>query len=431
MLVNFVLDAARRSIDEHRSLNNELNRAMQQVADSCALAEQANRTKSEFLANMSHELRTPLTAILGFSASLRDECGPEQQSTLDIIHRNGEHLLQIINDILDLSKVESGCIQTIEHECDPVEMIDDIFLILTPPRNEAGVEFHCEFKTKIPRVIATDPLRFRQILTNLINNAIKFTSQGQIIAEISYHPAPRDVLSIDIIDTGIGISSEHLKTLFRPFSQADASTSRIFGGTGLGLVISRRLAELLGGGVEIVESTPGKGTRIRCEVSANTRGMIEMIMPASDRKGVRAGPVVANRADAAILERLNILLAEDGVDNRRLICQILTRKGASVTVAENGQIAIDLAVTAYKKKQPYDIILMDMQMPLVDGYEATARLRSMHLDTPIIALTANAMAGDREKCIDAGCDDYATKPVKTNELIEKITRLARVSIPTS
>ncbi|MCB9852090.1 MAG: response regulator [Phycisphaerales bacterium] len=428
MLINFVLDAARRSIEEQRIINEELQKAMAQVESARMQAECANRAKSDFLANMSHELRTPLTAIIGFSNILREDCKHSQRHTIDTIHRNGEHLLHVISDILDLSKIESGRFPMARAAVRPVQLVDSILGTLHYQAAAKGLDVRSCLMTTIPNEIQTDPVRFRQILTNLISNAVKFTNRGGVTVEMSYLPNPDDLLSIDVVDTGIGIDAQHLEKLFRPFSQVDSSMSRNFGGTGLGLVICRRFAELLDGSVSIVESHPDKGSRFRCRIAANTGDDTELIDPA-DASALRAEAHSPTNADASVSIRgLNILLVEDGPDNRRLILHILKKKGAIVATAENGQIGVDLVEASITAHRPFDLILMDMQMPVMDGYTATSRLRSMDVQTPIIALTAHAMTGDREKCIAAGCDDYITKPIAPEELIRQIAARTRNSL---
>jgi len=427
MLINFVLDAARRSIEEHRIVNEELQKAMSQVESARIQAEIANRAKSEFLANMSHELRTPLTAILGFANLLRDESTDQQRATVDIISRNGEHLLNVINDILDLTKVETGRFRMTRSEVAPLQIINDVIADYRRQALEKHLQLGSRLVTTTPPTISTDPVRFRQILTNLISNAIKFTEQGSIDLEISYLPPPADLFSIDIVDTGIGINDDHVERLFRPFSQVDTSMSRSFGGTGLGLIIARRFAEMLGGDVTIVSSEPGRGSRFRCRIAANTDAIARPTTSETPAQSRGATSANASESDADAIRGLHILFVEDGPDNRRLVSHILKKRGAGVTIAENGQIAVDMFERSLPGADTFDAILMDMQMPVMDGYTATARLREMNVRTPIIALTAHAMTGDREKCIAAGCDDYATKPISPKELVRIIASHVRKS----
>ena len=269
----------------------------------------------------------------------------------------------------------------------------------------------------VPERITTDPVRLRQILVNLIGNAIKFTEIGgvQVVVRLD-SCADKPKLWFDVIDTGIGLSEEHVGKLFQPFSQADALTNRCYGGTGLGLAISKRLAEILGGDIAVT-SVLGKGSTFRVSIAA---GSLEGAEP------IDRPPEAAQSTPCAVHAEIKlhgcILLAEDGPDNQRLIGHILRRAGAEVVVADNGKTACDLGLAARQAGNPFDVILMDMQMPVMDGYQAARELRNAGYDNPIIALTAHAMTADRQKCLDAGCDDYTTKPIDRALLLECIAK---------
>lgn len=416
MLINFVLDAARRSIASVEQANVDLVRQKREMDAARVEAEAASRAKSEFLASMSHELRTPLTAIIGFSQILQEGLnGGEQLEAAETISRNGAYLLDVINDILDLAKVEAGRIEVSTLECDVHQVLEEVVSLMRVRALAKGLDVGYEFDGDVPRVIRTDPLRLKQILINLVGNGIKFTEKGDVRIVVRQLPAPYDMLEFDVIDQGIGIAKDSVVDLFSPFTQADSSTSRRFGGTGLGLTISRRFSRLLGGDVVVHESRVGVGTTFRLTVRANIHAAER-----STRK--EAGPPgIAPENDAKIrLDGMRLLVAEDGPDNRKLITHFLTHAGATVELAENGKLACDAVSKATETGESFDAILMDMQMPEMDGYEATRALRLSDCRIPIIALTAHAMAGDREKCVDAGCDGFATKPIDRNQLLRLI-----------
>ena len=409
-------------------------------------AEAASRTKSDFLANMSHEIRTPLTAILGFADNLQDSrlSAEEKIEAVATIRRNGNHLVQIINDILDISKIEAGKLQTEELACSIVQIITDIESLMGARALAKGLAFKIEYCGPIPETIHTDPTRLRQILVNLVGNAIKFTQQGSVrlvtrfiedsgiqgFKDSSEPPSatlessnPRPLgsfLQFDVIDTGIGLNPEQIKKVFKPFVQADETMTRNFGGTGLGLAISRRLAKMLGGDIA-VDSTLDKGSTFSVTIATGALDGIPMLEHPSKATTVHPDPPASVKSTERKLD-CRILLAEDGPDNQRLISFLLRKAGAHVEVAENGKIAVDLALETRQVDNPFDVILMDMQMPVMDGYCATTLLRQEGYTHPIIALTAHAMAQDRDKCLNAGCDEYATKPINRQALIELIQR---------
>jgi two-component system CheB/CheR fusion protein len=384
-------------------------------------AEAANRSKSEFLANMSHEIRTPMTAILGFVDLLQfddETAGPADRraEAINTIRRNSEHLLAIINDILDLSKVESGKMTVEAIACSLGRLFDEIEKLMQVRARDRGISLEFAFETKVPPAVLTDPTRLRQLLLNLVGNAVKFTEQGGVRVVCRYR-AEIGSCEIDVIDTGIGMTVEHRQRIFHPFSQADTSTTRSFGGTGLGLTISRRLAMILGGDVELVRSEPGAGSTFRLRFRAEPAPGAALVDEPSVKHAVV--PAAESLVDATLPGR-RILLAEDGPDNQRLISFLLRKAGADVTVVENGRAALEKVLAAVNGPTPYDLVLMDMQMPVMDGYEASRTLRDAGYEGPIVALTAHAMAGDREKCLAAGCSEYCTKPIDRRRLLETL-----------
>jgi Amt family ammonium transporter len=400
-----------------------LARQLRELEESRDAALAANRLKSEFLANMSHEIRTPMTAILGFTEEVLEEArrmglSDEITRALLTIRRNGEHLLEIINDILDLSKIEADRITIERIRCSPSEILVDVAWLMRQRALEKRLKLEVELEAPVPETIRTDPTRLRQILLNLASNAIKFTEEGGVILRARMAGAPmRDgtLMIFEVVDTGIGLTDEQKRQIFEAFSQADSATTRKFGGTGLGLTISRRLARLLGGDIA-VESARGRGSTFRVSVAAGSLDGVSMI------ETRRAARIAHEREKPEATGRVaelsgRVLVAEDGSDNQQLLSLILTKAGLDVDVADNGRVAYEKAVAAAVAGEPYDVILMDMQMPELDGYRATSLLREGGYEGPIIALTAHAMSGDREKCIEAGCDDYASKPVAKARLL--------------
>jgi PAS domain S-box-containing protein len=403
-------------IDERRLAEEDLKTAMGD-------AEAATRAKSEFLANMSHEIRTPMTAVLGYAellldGTLRDD--EHRREAVVTMQRNGNYLLDLLNDILDLSKIEAGRVSVERLTFCPLELIADVRSLMASRALERGLVLDASAIDPIPATIHSDPTRLRQILVNLVGNAIKFTDRGRVDLRVrtgEWNGAP--TLHFDVIDTGIGMNEEQLERVFRPFTQADNSTTREYGGTGLGLTISKRLAVLLGGDLE-VQTEPGRGSTFSVWQPLGSLHGVEMISDVHGKLAQMIESEVPASPAAATGLCAKILLAEDGLDNQRLIKLILTRAGAEVILAENGQAAIELVEATNDAGEPFDVILMDMQMPVVDGYEATRTLRERGFDGPIIALTAHAMAEDRAKCIEAGCDDYATKPIDRAKLVETV-----------
>lgn len=396
-------------------------------------AEGASQAKSEFLANMSHEIRTPMTAILGYAELLGSDSefidDREQAAHAAMtIRKSAEHLMTIVNDVLDMSKIEAGQMTVERIVTDPARIAADVASLLRPRAIAKGIELDVRLDSAIPEQIMSDPTRLRQIMMNLVGNAIKFTEVGRVTIAMSCdRDAERLVVAVE--DTGIGMTEAQRAEIaeFEAFRQADGSTTRRFGGSGLGLRISNTLATMLGGEITI-ESEVGRGSTFTATVAT---GPLERVAMADDvdierlaseamRPSVRLEP-------SAALAGTRVLLAEDGPENQRLIAFHLRRAGAEVSIAEHGQAAVDAIVAADQERVPFDVVLMDMQMPELDGYAATRLLRSMGRDDVVIALTAHAMAGDREKCVAAGCDGYLTKPIDRELLIEECVRAAAVS----
>lgn len=395
--------------------SEELSRARDQ-------AEAAARAKSEFLANMSHELRTPLTAILGYADLIYDDDGGDgtahpHRETIDIIRDNGRHLQELIDDILDLSKIEADRMTLEMAEVSPHDVVEDVLRLMQLRAREKKLELEAEYLYPIPKWIHTDALRVRQILVNLIGNAIKFTERGTVRVTVRFAEATNRMV-FSISDTGIGIQPEQLERLFTPFLQADASMSRRFGGTGLGLSISRRLAEMLGGDISAA-STFGTGSVFTLEIAAGSQTEMLAGEPViSTEAPTTVRPVAGPAAGPAMSLKGRILLAEDVLANQKLIAFLLKKWGAEVQVVDNGRMAVNAALLASNADNPFDLILMDIQMPEMDGYAATSTLRKQGYTGKIIALTAHASSDDRDRCLNTGFDGFSVKPIQKDQLFE-------------
>jgi signal transduction histidine kinase/CheY-like chemotaxis protein len=411
------LSRAREVMDRNLAQLAAMNADLVAARDQ---AEASSRAKSDFLANVSHEIRTPMTAMLGYVGLLSGGEGNEAERPewAEIARRNGEFLLELINSILDLSKLEAGRFELDRHPIPLRSLIEGAVAAVRPAARAKGLRIDVDSEGDLPREIWTDAIRTRQILVNLLGNAVKFTPSGFVRLTTSLRPGAdgRARLCFEVSDSGIGIPQEKQAAIFESFSQADTSTTRLYGGTGLGLTISRELARLLGGDVS-VRSAPGRGSTF---VATIDPGPLEPRVAAADAPS-SAAPVRSGEDEASRLSG-RVLLVEDSPDTQRLLGTLLRRMGLEVELAANGRVGCERALAALDSDEPFDVILMDMQMPELDGYAATQRLRAAGYSAPIVALTAHALAAERERCLAAGCDDYATKPIPHAELRRLVER---------
>ncbi|GMU38007.1 MAG: response regulator [Phycisphaerae bacterium] len=419
---NSALAEGKAQLERKQRELEELNAALEQATREARAASEA---KSAFLANMSHEIRTPMTAILGFGDLLVDaeHNASDRLNYVNIIRRNGQHLLMLINDILDLSKIEAGMMKVERTLVNPGRVLADVAALFGERAGEKGIRLDVQLDGPVPERIVSDPVRVKQALVNLVGNAIKFTSAGGVTVRLGFE-ASRGAVVYHVADTGPGIPAEVQTRLFEPFVQADASTTRRFGGTGLGLTISRALARMLGGDLTL-ESRSGCGSTFSLRIDAGDVSGVPMLTSLESARAELESATASRR-----LPRLHgrILLVEDGPDNQRLIRGILRRAGAEVDLAENGADGVEAAMKARDEGRPYDVILMDMQMPVMDGYTAAAELRARGYTSQIVALTAHAMSGECQKCIDAGCDHFLSKPITREGLLREVAeRLAFVA----
>jgi signal transduction histidine kinase/CheY-like chemotaxis protein len=375
---------------------------------------QATEAKSQFLANMSHEIRTPLSAILGFSEAMRDAklSATERDHYLDIIHRNGRHLSRLIDDILDLAKVEAKKLSVEETSFSVRDVVHEVIETFREITGRKGVELHVHYDDGIPSSVKSDSFRIRQILVNLIGNAVKFTHEGRIDLQISVSDASNG-LEFTVRDTGIGIAPEHADLLFKPFGQAQTSTPRNYGGTGLGLYLTRELCELLGGSLVLKESHPGGGSTFVATIQA----------PPSRQTPVPVSRPNENTTASSThlpidLSATRLLVVDDSEDNQALMSIFLKRSGATYVTAENGEEGVDRALS-----EDFDLILMDIEMPVMDGVAATRLLRSRGYSKPIVALTAHAMTEFQKTAKDAGFSHHLTKPISKERLLALLTEI--------
>ncbi|MCA9124433.1 MAG: response regulator [Planctomycetaceae bacterium] len=414
-----VIYAAARDTTQQKVAEQQLKQYNHRLRELSAASQAATEAKTELLANVSHELRTPMSAILMIAEVLQNNvANPDNYEAVGIIKRNGEYLLTLINQLLDIAKIEAGKMAVEKLPSSPHAILGEVESLVRIRAEEKCLSFRVRTKGEIPETVQTDPTRLREVLINLIDNAIKFTESGTVSVSVSYVDSDPPQLRFDVRDTGLGMNAAQVERLFEPFTQGDSSTTREFGGTGLGLTISRQLAKLLGGDISVT-SEPGKGSTFSLFINTGPLDGIRFVstrQPQSSENAATGNSVSPPRLNC------RVLLAEDYPDIQRPVKYVLENTGATVTIAENGQEAIDLVLDANRKEEPFDIVLMDMQMPVVDGYTATRRLREQGYNRPIIALTAHAMESDRHKCLDAGCDDYVAKPLEMAKLIGLVHR---------
>lgn len=400
---------------ENARMYENLSFAQVEIQKAKLVAEQANKAKSEFLANMSHEIRTPLGAMLGFTDLILspDESPQNIIQWSRKIKSNGVHLLKLIDEILDLSKIESGKIDISIETFDLTKLLSEVSDAVTPQVSQKNLNFVFNFKTKVPQFISSDPVRLKQMLINIIGNATKFTAHGSITVDISYD-VHLSTLQFMISDTGIGLTPDQAKNLFKPFSQGDASHTRKYGGTGLGLSLSRRLANCLNGDITLVSSKIEEGTTFKIVIPIKLKAktpLIDQLPKAQIEEAIKP----ARNYELENLQDVKVLLVEDSKDNQILINHMLKKMGIKLDIASDGMQGLSMA-----SSNVYDLILMDIQMPLLDGYEVCEQLRGKNYKKPIIALTAYALAEEKAKSLAAGFDSHLTKPVNENDLFNTV-----------
>lgn len=381
-------------------------------------ADAANKAKGDFLANMSHEIRNPMNAIVGFTDILRrglEDSDATRTTYLDTIHASGTHLVELINDILDFSKIEAGKLELEVRECNPYQLMMEVVNVMKMKAEQQSLDLSVTIKGRIPETIHADPTRLRQILMNLVSNAIKFTQEGSVrIIASMLETNGKPFIRFDVKDTGIGMTKEQMGRLFQEFMQADSSVTRRFGGTGLGLAISKRLTEAMGGKIS-VDSEPGVGSTFYFSIETGSLANTTMLSHDEITEKFRTIATSPKQGLKIWFKPARILITDDTPANRQLAGLVLRKAGLTVDEAENGAIAVEKASTG-----SYSLVLMDMQMPVMDGFTATRTLRERGLKTPILAFTANVMEQDRQRCAAAGCTGFLTKPINIDLLLSTI-----------
>jgi signal transduction histidine kinase/DNA-binding NarL/FixJ family response regulator len=424
----------KRLLAERAEFVLELDRSRRAELEAQAardLAEAKSAAKSDFVALMSHEIRTPMTSILGYSDRLREADIPERERTeaVEMLRQSGEYLLQLVNDMLDLSKIEAGRLEIERAPCALFDVLFEVRASMEVRARAKGLGFELQFATAMPDTIVTDAIRLKQILLNLIGNAIKFTDAGsvRVTFELCESEGAPAYFRIAVADTGVGMSDEEMSRLFQPFVQAGRSTARRFGGTGLGLSIAKTLVELLNGTIR-VESHPGEGSTFVAEIEIGTPESVNYI--ASDELERLARHEAFDDVTHALPKlSCRVLVVDDSPDHRRLVSHLLGRAGAEVALAENGHAALQRVLQGKVAGRAFDLILMDVNMPVLDGRAATQRLRSLGYTLPIIALTADSSGADARRALDAGCNAVCVKPVDAVALIETVSKHVKHETP--
>lgn len=408
-LSSYIAENNRKLLDKNKELATATHKAIE-----------ATRAKSSFLATMSHEIRTPLSAIIGFAEASQDAERSEEEhheATQKII-RNGNHLLKIINDILDVSKIEANKLELEHVEVSLFDLLADIEALIKPQAETKGLLFKINVEFPMPDTILSDPLRIKQMLINLCGNALKFTDHGHLIIKVRYDHIKQQII-FSVHDSGIGMTPDQVKKVFNVFAQADSSTTRKYGGTGLGLSLCKQLAEAMGGSIA-VESKLGLGSLFRIVINAEPSANSRLINSQEDRPTVGATKLYT---ESLVQLQGRVLVADDNTDNQQLISYFIGKMGPQVAFAENGAVALEKVCS-----QSFDLVLMDMQMPVMSGTEAVKQIRQRGLHLPIVALTANATREDRETCLSAGCNDFLTKPIDRMRLYQLLSQHLHVKM---
>lgn len=391
------------------------------LSEALLQAKAANRSKTDFLANISHEIRTPMTAIIGYAEVLRKDMLPETErdNTVEIIEQNANHLLELVDEILDVAKMEAGKFDVENEEVDFVRLLNEVYSLINVKAEDKGIDLVFKNKGEIPQEILADKKRIKQILFNIVGNAIKFTDKGYVELTVSFDDSESNRLTFEVKDTGCGIPEGQVDKLFRPFEQADTSTVRAYGGSGLGLVLSRGLAQGMGGDIIISSSKVGVGTNIIITLNAGVHAGESLVSKFSSNISHPESHIQSQES----LAGAKILVVDDAKENARLFKMHLVEAGADVETANDGQQAIDLVLSKH-----FDLILLDLQMPGKDGYQVVSELRATFPDLPILALTAHAMAEEKVKTSEAGFNGHITKPVKSNDLIDIVASYLNISV---